>query len=47
MMKARFSVAQLDGALGNGFKNRLQIERGTADDFEHLRRCRLFLQRLP
>jgi len=42
---AKFGVADPDGVLQHGRKHRLKIAGRTADDLEHLRGCRLLLQR--
>ena len=39
-------LAKLRGRLGERIEHCLQIERRAADDFQHVRRCRLLLQRL-
>ncbi len=39
-------LAKLRGRLGQRIEHRLQIERRAADDFQHVRRRRLLLQRL-
>ena len=42
---AKLSVADTDGILQHVAKHGLKIARCAADDLEHLRRCRLLLQR--
>ena len=39
-------VADANGVLQHGSKNRLKIARGSANDLEHFRRSRLLFQRL-
>src|SRR5262249_33292262 len=43
----RVRLAQLGGRLDQRVEHRLQIKRRAADDFEHVRRGGLLLQRLP
>jgi len=44
---AEFGIADADGLLKHGRKDRLKIAGGTTDNLKHLRRRRLPLQRLP
>ena len=44
-MAAEFGLAKTHNGLDERIEHRLQIERRTADDLEHLRRCRLLPQR--
>ena len=41
---SKLGVAEADGVLQHGLEHRLKIARGTADNMEHLRHCRLLLQ---